>query len=88
MTRRTASDPSPPMALAFAEAESAAARGEVPVGAIIVAGESGEILAAVGNRVEELAASDECALRETFVLVNRHGRALEVTSAQRRREAL
>ena len=42
------------MAIALREAESAAARGEVPVGAVIVEPESGEILARAGNRVEAL----------------------------------
>jgi len=42
-----------PMALAFAEAERAAALGEVPVGAVVIDAE-GEILAAAGNRVEAL----------------------------------
>lgn len=37
-----------PMACAFAEAEAAAARGEVPVGAVIV--HDGEMIAAAGNR--------------------------------------
>ena len=40
-----------PMALALAEAEKAAARGEVPVGAVLVDAE-GRVLAAAGNRVE------------------------------------
>jgi len=40
-----------PMLLALAEAEAAAARGEVPVGAILVDCE-GRLLAAAGNRVE------------------------------------
>jgi tRNA(adenine34) deaminase len=40
-----------PMALALAEAEAAAALGEVPVGAVLVTGE-GRVLAAAGNRVE------------------------------------
>ena len=40
-----------PMALALAEAEKAAALGEVPVGAVLVDTE-GQILAAAGNRVE------------------------------------
>ena len=40
------------MELAFAEAEAAAAAGEVPVGAVLVDGNSGEVLAAAGNRVE------------------------------------
>ena len=39
------------MALALAEAEAAAARGEVPVGAVLVDG-AGDVLAAAGNRVE------------------------------------
>jgi len=46
--------PPAPMALALAEAESAAARGEVPVGAVVVDGASGTVLACAGNRVEEL----------------------------------
>jgi tRNA(adenine34) deaminase len=43
-----------PMERALAEAERAAARGEVPVGAVLVDGKSGAVLAACGNRVEEL----------------------------------
>jgi tRNA(adenine34) deaminase len=43
------------MDLALAEAAAAAARGEVPVGAVLVDGRSGEVLARAGNRVEELA---------------------------------
>ena len=43
-----------PMALALAEAEEAAARGEVPVGAVVV-GPDGAVLARARNRVEELA---------------------------------
>jgi tRNA(Arg) A34 adenosine deaminase TadA len=39
------------MALALAQAEAAAARGEVPVGAVLVDRE-GRVLAAAGNRVE------------------------------------
>lgn len=39
------------MKLALAEAEAAAARGEVPVGAVLVDAE-GRVLAAAGNRVE------------------------------------
>jgi tRNA(adenine34) deaminase len=38
---------------ALAEARAAAARGEVPVGAVVVL--DGRVLAAAGNRVEELA---------------------------------
>jgi tRNA(Arg) A34 adenosine deaminase TadA len=41
-----------PMAIAFAEAEAAFARGEVPVGAAIV--RDGALLAAAGNRTLEL----------------------------------
>jgi tRNA(adenine34) deaminase len=40
-----------PMQLALAEAEAAATRGDVPVGAVLVDGE-GRVLAAAGNRVE------------------------------------
>lgn len=40
------------MALALAEAEAAGARGEVPVGAVIV--KDGMVIARAGNRVEEL----------------------------------
>lgn len=43
------------MAAAFAEAEAAAARGEVPVGAAVVDAAAGAVLATAGNRVEELA---------------------------------
>lgn len=42
------------MKIALQEAESAAMRGEVPVGAVLVDG-TGEILAQTGNRTEELA---------------------------------
>ncbi|SDG41965.1 nucleoside deaminase [Roseospirillum parvum] len=41
--------------MAFAEAEAAAARGEVPVGAVVVAADGRSVLARAGNRVEELA---------------------------------
>ena len=44
-----------PMALALAEAERAAARGEVPVGAVVVDGASGAVLAAAGNGTAALA---------------------------------
>jgi tRNA(Arg) A34 adenosine deaminase TadA len=43
-----------PMSLALAEAEAAARRGEVPVGAVLVDGTTGSVLAKAGNRVEEL----------------------------------
>jgi len=41
-----------PMDLALTEAQAAAARGEVPVGAVVV-GPDGAVLASAGNRVEE-----------------------------------
>jgi tRNA(adenine34) deaminase len=44
-----------PMGLALAEAERAGARGEVPVGAVLVDGATGAVLVACGNRSEELA---------------------------------
>lgn len=42
-----------PMSIAFTEAQAAAARGEVPVGAVVVDG-SGNVLARAGNRTLEL----------------------------------
>ncbi len=42
-----------PMEVAFAEAESALARSEIPVGAVLVAAQSGKILASASNRMEE-----------------------------------
>jgi tRNA(Arg) A34 adenosine deaminase TadA len=42
-----------PMERAFIEAEAAAARGEVPVGAVVVDAVTGQIIAASGNRTEE-----------------------------------
>jgi len=53
------------MLLALAEAEAAAARGEVPVGAVLVDCE-GRVLAAAGNRVE--ADRDPTAHAEMLVL--------------------
>ena len=41
-----------PMDLALGEAEAAAAAGEVPVGAVLVDGETGVVLARTHNRVE------------------------------------
>lgn len=59
------------MALALAQAQAAAARGEVPVGAVLVDGTSGEILATAGNRTEELsdptAHAEVLAIREAAV---------------------
>jgi tRNA(Arg) A34 adenosine deaminase TadA len=53
------------MELALAEAEAAAARGDVPVGAVLVDGQ-GRVLAAAGNRVE--AEHDPTAHAEMVVL--------------------
>jgi tRNA(Arg) A34 adenosine deaminase TadA len=52
MERRTWGDEEAPMTRAFAEAEAAGARGEVPVGAVVVDARDGRILAAAGNRTE------------------------------------
>ena len=53
------------MALAFAEAEASGARGEVPIGAVVV-DSAGTVLAAAGNRVE--AESDPTAHAELLVI--------------------
>ena len=55
-----------PMELAFAEAEAAALRGEVPVGAVVVDGRTGEVLARAGNGVE--AANDPTAHAEMLAI--------------------
>lgn len=52
------------MAAAFAEAEAAAARGEVPVGAVLV--RNGAVVARAGNRTRELA--DPTAHAEMLVI--------------------
>ena len=57
--------PVSPMQRALVEAEAAAARGEVPVGAVLLDA-AGELLAAAGNRVEEL--SDPTAHAELLVI--------------------
>jgi tRNA(Arg) A34 adenosine deaminase TadA len=54
------------MELALAEADRAARRGEVPVGAVLVGGAGGTVLAAAGNRVEEL--GDPTAHAEMLVI--------------------
>jgi tRNA(adenine34) deaminase len=54
-----------PMQLALAEATAAAARGEVPVGAVIV-GADGRVIAKAGNRTREL--SDPTAHAEMLVI--------------------
>ena len=53
------------MALALAEARAAAARGEVPVGAVVVS-PTGEVLAVAGNRTLEL--RDPTAHAETLAI--------------------
>jgi tRNA(adenine34) deaminase len=60
-----------PMALALAEAEAAGARGEVPVGAVLVDRE-GRVLAVAGNRVE----TDRDPTAHAEMLVLRAGAAL------------
>src|SRR5262249_19753758 len=54
------------MDLALAEAEAAGGRGEVPVGAVLVDGASGAVLARAGNRVEAL--KDPTAHAEMIVI--------------------
>jgi len=54
------------MDIAFGEAEQAAQRGEVPVGAVLVEKDTRRILAKSGNRVEEL--NDPTAHAEILVI--------------------
>lgn len=54
-----------PMARALAEAEAAAARGEVPIGAVVTAPD-GTLIAAAGNRTREL--SDPTAHAEMLAI--------------------
>lgn len=54
------------MELALAEAEAAAAAGEVPVGAVLVSPDGGRVLARAGNATIRLA--DACAHAELLVL--------------------
>jgi tRNA(adenine34) deaminase len=54
------------MDLAFKQAEAAGARGEVPVGAVLVDVTSGQIIAAAGNETE--ARSDPTAHAEVLVI--------------------
>jgi tRNA(adenine34) deaminase len=61
----------PPMVLALAEAEAASARGEVPVGAVLLDG-AGRVVAASGNRFE----ADRDPLAHAEVLVLRAGAKL------------
>ncbi len=56
MSKPEPAPPEPtPMQLALLEARAAADRGEVPVGAVIVDGKTGHLVAAAGNRTEERA---------------------------------
>ena len=52
MPSESVNAPLTPMQLALAEAEKAAAAGEVPVGAVLVDGDSGAVLATAHNRVD------------------------------------
>jgi tRNA(adenine34) deaminase len=72
MVNAGAVEPETPMLRALAEAAAAGARGEVPVGAVLVDGASGAVLAAAGNRVEELA--DPTAHAEMLVLRDAAGK--------------
>lgn len=54
------------MNAALGEARAAADRGEVPVGAVLVDGQTGEIVARAGNRTEEL--SDPTAHAEMLAI--------------------
>ena len=70
MTRKLAKQqragkPQPPMEVALAEAQAAAARGEVPVGAVIVDAD-GRVIARAGNRTREL--NDPSAHAEMLVI--------------------
>ncbi len=60
------------MELALAQAREAAGRGEAPVGALVVDGAGGEVLAACGNRTEEL--GDASAHAELLALRGAAGR--------------
>lgn len=62
------------MRLALEEAAAAGRRGEVPVGAVVVDGTDGTVLARSGNRIEELA--DPTAHAELLV-IRAAARALE-----------
>ena len=66
------------MDLAFAEAEAARDRGEVPVGAVVVDGRTGAVLARAGNEVE--AARDLTAHAEML--------AIRAAAAERRTSRL
>lgn len=63
--------------LALTEAAAAAARGEVPVGAVLVEATSGRVLAQAGNRVEEqrdpTAHAEMLAIRAAAATLGCHG---------------
>ena len=61
-----ADTPNTYMEMALLEAQAAFERGEVPVGALVVDGASGEVLARAGNRTEEL--SDPTAHAEVLAI--------------------
>ena len=61
------------MALALDEARQAERRGEIPVGAVLVDGESGAVLARAGNEVESRA--DPSAHAEMLVIREAAARA-------------
>ena len=56
----------PYMTRALAQAKAAAERGEAPIGAVLVDGETGAVLAEAGNRVEEI--NDPTAHAEMLVI--------------------
>ena len=66
-------DDTHPMQQALDEARSAALRGEVPIGAVIVDAETGHVLARAGSRTEELndptAHAEVLAIREAASLL-------------------
>jgi len=70
------------MDMALAEAEAAGARGEVPVGAVVVEGASGRVIASAGNRMAETGDptghAEMLAIRAAIGVLadNPHGRAL------------
>lgn len=61
------------MEMALLEAEAAFERGEVPVGAVIVDSETGEVVARAGNRTEEL--NDPTAHAELLAIREAAGKA-------------
>ena len=74
--------PIDPMEAAFEQARKAKARGEVPIGAVLVDTNTGKILAAHGNRIEELcdptAHAEMLAIRVLCALKPFHSPAFDV----------